>query len=324
MTELVSLVATVYNEDQTINEWLDSIQQQTRLPDEVVIVDGGSSDNTFSVLEKKAREWPLLKVHQLSGANIPKGRNEAIRLAENDIIAATDAGCTLEPDWLEKITDPFEDENVKAVAGAYRWHTTTAFARAVGTYMGTPCKALHEGETFLPSARSVAFRKEVWEKVGGYPEWLDAAEDTFFDLAVLEAGYRFRPAPDAVVHWRVPSRAGELWRMVVRNSRGDGTARLGRRMYNRLITRWGLLALLGLTLVAALAMGRWQLVAVVSAAVGVSALAELYLKVKRRVNSLGFLPVMMLPTVYVVWQLGSVLGYMRGLTRIREKRSCTS
>ena len=42
--------------------------------------------------------------------------------------------------------------------------------------------------TFLPSSRSVAFRKAAWAAVGGYPEWLDYCEDLVFDLSLRERG----------------------------------------------------------------------------------------------------------------------------------------
>ena len=46
----ISFVTTVFNEEKTINKLLDSIKKQTVYPDEVIIVDGGSTDNTLSVI----------------------------------------------------------------------------------------------------------------------------------------------------------------------------------------------------------------------------------------------------------------------------------
>ena len=52
-------------------------------------------------------------------------------------------------------------------------------------------------QTFLPSSRSIAFTKEAWAAVGGYPEWLDYCEDLLFDLALRDR-YSFAFAPAAI------------------------------------------------------------------------------------------------------------------------------
>ena len=65
-----------------------------------------------------------------------------------------------------------------------------------------PVLADIDPEKFLPSSRSVAFRKRAWEQVNGYPEWLDFCEDLIFDFALRDAGFRFVFAPRAVAHFR--------------------------------------------------------------------------------------------------------------------------
>ena len=56
---------------------------------------------------------------------------------------------------------------------------------------------------------SVAFRKSAWKDVGGYPEWLETAEDTLFDLNLKKAGKKFVLAKDAVVRWGTRENAAE-------------------------------------------------------------------------------------------------------------------
>jgi len=57
-------------------------------------------------------------------------------------------------------------------------------------------------EKFLPSSRSVAFRKKIWEEVQGYPEFLDSSEDIYFDLKLKKKGKKFVMAENAIVNWR--------------------------------------------------------------------------------------------------------------------------
>ncbi|RME80789.1 MAG: glycosyltransferase family 2 protein, partial [Caldilineae bacterium] len=115
----ISLVATVFNEGASIRKLLDSIVAQTLPPDEVVIVDGGSSDDTVAQIQAYADRLPL-RVLVEPGANISRGRNCAIAAARGDIIAVTDAGVRLEPTWLEEITRPLrEDPGVQVVSGFF-------------------------------------------------------------------------------------------------------------------------------------------------------------------------------------------------------------
>ena len=75
----VSVIATVLNEGESIKNLMDTLAAQTRLPDEVIIVDGGSGDNTVAVIQRYAKRLPL-QVIVAEGANISRGRNIAIRL----------------------------------------------------------------------------------------------------------------------------------------------------------------------------------------------------------------------------------------------------
>jgi glycosyltransferase involved in cell wall biosynthesis len=103
----VSVISTVLNEGEAIRRLMDSLAAQTRLPDEVVIVDGGSRDNTVAVIETYTDQLPLRVIVE-PGANISRGRNVAIGAATGDIIASVDAGVWLEPIWLERLIAPFE------------------------------------------------------------------------------------------------------------------------------------------------------------------------------------------------------------------------
>jgi len=224
----VSVIATVKNEAQTVPRLLDSLAAQTRPPDEVIIVDGGSTDGTVEVLEEYAAEGILpLRVLVRPGANISQGRNAAIAEARGEIIASTDAGVRLSPNWLEELIKPFEQEReLHAVSGFFLPDPQTVFETAMGATV-LPVLADVNPAKFLPSSRSVAFRKEAWERVGGYPEWLDYCEDLVFDFKLRELG-PFAFAPRAVAYFRPRTSLGAFFKQYYRYARGDGKADLWR------------------------------------------------------------------------------------------------
>ena len=224
----ISVVATVLNEASSLLHLLDSLATQTRLPDEVVICDGGSTDGTLPLLEAESR-LPL-RVIRRPGCNISQGRNAAIEAATGEIIAATDAGVRLSPQWLEKIVAPFEDARTQAVAGFFVPDPQTVFETAMGA---TVLPELREIDPmhFNPSSRSVAFRKSAWAAVGGYPEWLDYCEDLIFDFRIRDQYGPFVFAPEATVRFRPRSSLRAFFAQYYRYARGDGKADLWRRRH---------------------------------------------------------------------------------------------
>jgi GT2 family glycosyltransferase len=83
--------------------------------------------------------------------------------------------------------------------------------------------------TFLPSSRSVAFRKTIWATVGGYPEWLDYCEDLVFDLRLKAVSQDFVFVPDAVVAFRPRGSLRSFFKQYYLYARGDGKADLWRK-----------------------------------------------------------------------------------------------
>ena len=226
----VALVATVLNEGATIDALLASVAAQTRPPDEVRLVDGGSTDDTVA----RARAWAArglpLTVAVRPGAGISAGRNAAIAATEAPLVAVTDAGVRLAPDWLAHLTRPFADPVVDVVAGFFHAAPRTAFEHALGATT-LPSEEDLDPARFLPSSRSVAFRRAAWARVGGYPEWLDYCEDLVFDFALLRAGCRFAFEPAALAYFRPRPTLRAFYRQYYLYARGDGKADLWRKRH---------------------------------------------------------------------------------------------
>jgi glycosyltransferase involved in cell wall biosynthesis len=227
----VSLVMTVRNEAANLPRLLDSVLAQTLRPADIVIVDGGSTDGTPEVARAYADRLPV-RVIERPGANISEGRNTAIAAATHDIVAVTDAGVRLDPGWLEALAAPLlaGDPPVDVASGFFVPDPQSPFERAMGATV-LPAVEDVDPATFLPSSRSVAFRKAAWESVGGYPEWLDYCEDLVFDLRLKEAGHGFAFVPEARAYFRPRSTLRDFYVQYYRYARGDGKADLWRKRH---------------------------------------------------------------------------------------------
>lgn len=250
----VTLICTVLNEADNIGSFLESIEKQTRLPDEIVVCDAGSRDGTLQMLREFAARFPRpFKVIEEPG-NRSHGRNVAIQNAKQELIAGADAGCVLDPHWLECLLAPFqEDALVDVVSGFYKARGETWFEQCAAV-VTLSTKGVNL-ENFLPSARSIAFHRSAWQAVGGFPENLDFAEDTQFGLALRAAGKRFAFAPDALVYWRPHNAFRKIFRQFHNYARGNAEAGILYRNYLRLHTRY----LVWLILTASLFVSPWLL-----------------------------------------------------------------
>ena len=316
----VSIIATVKNEGEALRPLLDSIIDQTRPPDEVVICDGGSTDDTRLILDEY-REWLPLRVVVAPGSNISQGRNRAIAEATGDIIAGTDAGVVLSPTWLEEIVVPFTDPGVQVVGGWFEADPYTDFEVVMGSTV-LPSVDDIDPATFLPSSRSVAFRKSAWQDVGGYPEWLEHSEDLVFDMALRERYGPFTFAPDAVVYFRPRPNLRSFYRQYYAYARGDGKANLWVRRH---VIRYGTY------LVALPLLLRWiwreKWVGWVLMALGIGAYSRRPAE-RLWANTWGWRPpararaFALIPIIRLVGDIAKMVGYPAGVWwRVRNNRS---
>ncbi|WP_243361344.1 glycosyltransferase [Fundidesulfovibrio terrae] len=227
----VSLIVTVKNEASSMGAFLDSVAAQTRLPDELVIVDGGSTDGTLEII----RAHPLDVLLESTPCNIAGGRNRAISLASGEVIAVTDAGCLLDPGWLERISDL---RGADVVVGGYEPVVERLFD-ACQYAMHNLFRSSKSIDRFAISSRSLAFRKVVWEELGGYPEWLDFSEDTWFHNKIRASRFAMRMEPSAVVRWHMRPGYRAIYRQFFLYMQGDGKARQHTRRHMIRLAAYG-------------------------------------------------------------------------------------
>lgn len=303
-----TLIATVLNAGEALEPFLSDVASLDPAPAQIVVVDGGSVDGTVARLESWAAGRDDRVVVSAPGANIAAGRNLAVRHAAHPIIVVTDIGTRFAAAWLGELVDGVEG-GASVASGWFVPGGSTPFELMLGSII-TPTIQEIDPAAFLPSSRSVAFTREAWERVGGYPEWLDYCEDLVFDMAMRDAGLSFEFRPDAVVEWDARSSLRGFAKQYYRYARGDGKAAiLGRRHAIRYA------AYSAGALLTVMAAGGDRRALGVLASLGSLYLSPYVRRVVRRREVLGPRTVptaALVPVILVVGDLAKMVGYPVG------------
>jgi glycosyltransferase involved in cell wall biosynthesis len=199
----VSLIVPVRDEAATVSALLNSIASQTRQPDEIVFVDGGSVDDTLEQLRAANRQTERLRIIEAGEASPGRGRNIGIEAARCEWVALTDAGIRLEPTWLERLSEVAASEpSIAVVYGNYEPVTNSFFERCAALSYPPPKQLRPGGPMRGPSTASMLLRREVWERVGGFPD-LRAAEDLIFMERIRQHGFKEGWSPQATAWWQL-------------------------------------------------------------------------------------------------------------------------
>jgi glycosyltransferase involved in cell wall biosynthesis len=188
---LISVVVTVRNEERHLSQLLDSLLPQEG-PFEVVLVDSESRDRTLEIAESYARRHPdVVRVVSHPGSR-GIGRNRGVREARGEFIAFIDGDCFADSGWLRALRDSFSAAPV--VAG----RTATVGKSSYGNLERV--ELFQSGYDVTYPSCNLGYRRELFERLGGFDPRFITAEDIDLNLRAVRAGAAIQFVPDAVVY----------------------------------------------------------------------------------------------------------------------------
>ncbi|MSS74676.1 glycosyltransferase [Candidatus Pacearchaeota archaeon] len=222
----ISFILGILNAERTLAECLDSIlQQKTKIPYEIIVVDGGSTDTTLSIIRKYQKKVPSIRLYH-NPARLSEGKGMSkdmgVQKAKGEIVIFIDHdNILLESTWLTSLLAPFTDQTIMASQSLLASHKEDSLFLTYVNEIGVedpfaipyslvaqvqlnPSRFRRENAwyTYVVSAyfplfggaNGCAFRKEVFDRIGGY------TRDVDIFASMGEQAMRVAIVPQAHVH----------------------------------------------------------------------------------------------------------------------------
>lgn len=191
----ISLIIPCYNEESFIGQCLESIRHQSRIPDEIIVCNNNSTDNSLKVIKSFQRLLPLKIITQKKKGIIPT-IEKAWRNTTGDIVLRSDADNVLPPKWVEKLSNHLIKDKTLAACGGPAWATDGKqpyrFFWNVGQQIGYDLYNLKYNHTFLIGL-NFAIRRQVLENINGYHHNLSyVVDDQLLVSKLVKFNYKFR------------------------------------------------------------------------------------------------------------------------------------
>jgi GT2 family glycosyltransferase len=188
-------------------------------PVAVIVVDSASNPPCRELVEEYRASIAELTYLREEDPGLSRARNRGLRHATGEIVAFVDDDAAPRVAWARSIVEPFDDPRVGCVGGAChaffpdcerpRWLSDRLLQFAGITRFETSREARSSAE--WPFGANIAFRRDVLEAAGGFPEHLGRTGETLLSgeesvvvEAVRDAGWRIALHPDAAVDHAVP------------------------------------------------------------------------------------------------------------------------
>ncbi|MFF4411339.1 ExoA family glycosyltransferase [Streptosporangium sp. NPDC001559] len=233
----ISIVIPVLNEERHLREAVRQVlSQRYDGPIEVVLAIGPSKDRTQEVADAIAAEDPRVVVVPNPTGRTPNALNAAIAASRNAIVARVDGHAMLPEDYLKVAVETLEETGADNVGGVMAAEGVTPFeqavARAMTSKIGVGGARFHTGGTAGPADTVYlgVFRREALERVGGYDEHFQRAQDWEMNHRIRETGglvwfqprmrVSYRPRPSVKALAKQYFHYGRWRRVVARTHEG--------------------------------------------------------------------------------------------------------
>lgn len=217
----ISVITATYNREDTVQDALDSVSNQTYRAVEHVVIDGASTDGTLEILERNRNRVAILVSERDDG--IYDALNKGIGLASGEVVGFLHADDLFASDTvIGRIAAAFRDPTVDAVYGDLVYVSRTDTNRVIRRWRAGPFSQARLRWGWMPPHPTFYVRRSVYERLGRFDTCYHIAADYDCILRFLGRG-GIVPAyiPEVLVKMRVGGASNRSLANIVRKSRED-------------------------------------------------------------------------------------------------------
>ena len=235
----ISVIIPVRNESRHIEEVLDRLLEQDYDSDrhEILVIDGQSDDDTQEKVARYVAKYPRVRLLDNPKRLSSSARNIGIQNARGDVILLVDGHCIIDSkEMLRNIDAAFQNSGADCLGRPQPLELSNADAMQLAIAAARRSLIGHHPDSFIYAGKpcfspaisvAVAYRKEVFEKVGLFDERFDAAEDCELNHRIDKAGLKCYFTPNIAVRYVPRATFSALAKQLVRY--GKGRVRLSRK-----------------------------------------------------------------------------------------------
>ena len=192
---MISIILPIRNEAKYIKQILESILYQRDIEQEIeiLIVDGMSTDGTRDIIIKYQKDHPNIHLIDNPEKIVSTGFNWALNESKGDIIIRVDGHCEIAPDYIQKCLECLEKINADCVGGATEHVASGLVGESIkiaqSSFFGVGGvsfrKKVEKGQ-YVDTLAFGAYKREVFDQLGGYDEELVRNQDDEFSFRMIQ------------------------------------------------------------------------------------------------------------------------------------------
>ncbi|QIM16984.1 glycosyltransferase family 2 protein [Leucobacter insecticola] len=200
----ISVVIPAFNEERIITRCLQALTEQTDLPDEIILVDNGCTDDTIRL----ATQFPRVRIITEPRQGITYARQAGFDASRGDVIARIDADTIVNPQWIARIRQDFTDPELHGQGGNAAIAELSPGNLFLGSWWYRGFRFWHQrsiGVAPMLYGFNSAVRREAWLSARHLVAMGDehVSEDVDVTIALLKSGHRLRYSPRMLVKARL-------------------------------------------------------------------------------------------------------------------------
>lgn len=202
----ISFIVPVYNRAHELQELCDSLCEQTNQDFEIVVVEDGSPQPCTAVIAAFSQRLNIRYI-SIAKRGPSYARNRGCEAARGNFFVFVDSDCILPPDYVAQLHTHLRSKPIAYFGGPDKAHESfRVFQKAVNFVMtsflttGGTRGGSEKMTKFQPRSFNMGFERQVYERVGGFPENMSRGEDIELSNRIIRAGVQAHLLRDVFVY----------------------------------------------------------------------------------------------------------------------------